>query len=559
MKIGYFKGEHVKNNVNAFLEKRAKETPDRAIFYWIPANKNENQKSLHSKISFSDFSDKSARLATGFTKLGIVSGDRVIVFLPMSVEMYLVVTSLQRIGAIPVFLDSWSRRSQLETVIQKTKPKAMVSFGMAFEFCKTIPEACSISLKIEVGENTKQYSANLEELYKNKPAPILPVESEHTALITFTTGSSGTPKGADRSHRFLAAQHYALKESVPYKKMDIDLCTFPVFALNNIATGITTVIPAVNLSEYEKLDPAILVKQTIDSKATCANLSPAIFNKISAFCINGNIKLPKVRRFITGGAPISRDDLLRFQSITDRSNIVILYGSTEVEPITHITADEWLSMKNIESDDFLFSHGVNVGKIVKSLRYRFIKLNKGPVEIRKKSDWKTFDANKEVGELIVAGEHVCDKYYDDPTAWSSVKIKDIDGTVWHRTGDVGKVDKTGYLWIIGRVHNAILRNNVYYFPIPVEILLKKLPFVSQSAYLGIPNKKLGEKAVIVISPIDFAKLEENKNLWSAEISKIMRKFKIPVDDIFFLEKIPMDPRHHSKIEYEEIRKQIIKS
>ena len=552
MKIGYYKEKSANNNVTSFLEKRAGIDPSKPIFYW---SNNDSGKIVYAKISYQEFVNQSSRIATGYTKLAIQEGDRVIVFLPMSVELYLVISSLQRIGAIPVFLDSWSRRAQLENVIQQVKPKAIISFGTAFEFCKTIPEANSIPIKIEVGKNTNQYSANLQKLAsEDVGSPIVPLLSEHTALITFTTGSSGTPKGADRTHRFLAAQHYALDDVVPYLETDIDLPTFPVFALNNIATGITTVIPAVNLSEYEKLDPAILVSQLKESGATCATLSPAIFNKISAYCITEKIKLPKLRRFITGGAPISRDDLIRFQSVATGSETIILYGSTEVEPIAHITANEWLSMDHKESDNFLLDHGVNVGKIVKSLKYRFIKLNKKPVAVSQSTDWKKLETNQNIGELIVAGEHVCDKYYDNQTAWKAVKIRDVDGTVWHRTGDLGRVDDKGYLWIIGRVHNAILRNKKYFYPIPVEIILKKLPFVSQAAYLGLPDKKLNEKAVVIVAPKKI--LSQEKNSWESEIKKILQGLAIPVDEIFFVETIPMDPRHHSKIEYGELRKQI---
>lgn len=552
MKIGYFKEKNSKNNVTSFIESGSETTPDKSIFCWMTS---DNGKVSHKKISYKEFANQSARIATGYKKLTIQEGDRVIVFLPMSVELYLVISSLQRIGVIPVFLDSWSRRGQLETVIQQVKPKAIISFRTAFEFCKTIPEANAIPIKIEVGKNTNQYSANLQELAsEDVGSPIVPLLSEHTALITFTTGSSGTPKGADRTHRFLAAQHYALDEAVPYLETDIDLPTFPVFALNNIATGITTVIPAVNLSEYEKLDPAILVSQLNESAVTCATLSPAIFNKLSAYCITEKIQLPKLRRFITGGAPISRDDLIRFQSVAAGSETIILYGSTEVEPIAHITADEWLSMDHREGDNFLLNHGVNVGKIVKSLKYRFIKLSKDPVSIGEATDWKSLDAGQDIGELIVAGEHVCDKYYDNQQAWKAVKIQDTDGTIWHRTGDLGRVDKSGYLWIIGRVHNAILRNGKYFYPIPTEIILKKLPFVSQVAYLGIPDKSLNEKAMVVVAPKK--NLPQEKNSWELEIKKILQSLAIPVDKIFFVESIPMDPRHHSKIEYSELRKQI---
>src|SRR3989344_6920127 len=122
MKIGYYKEKNSKNNVTSVIESKAKTTPDKSIFCWVA---NDGGKVLDKKISYREFANRSSRIATGYKKLNILEGDRVIVFLPMSVELYLVISSLQRIGAIPVFLDSWSRRAQLENVIQQVKPKAI--------------------------------------------------------------------------------------------------------------------------------------------------------------------------------------------------------------------------------------------------------------------------------------------------------------------------------------------------------------------------------------------------------------------------------------------------
>ena len=181
--------------------------------------------------------------------------------------------------------------------------------------------------------------------------PVAPVEKEHTALITFTTGSSGTPKGADRTHRFLAAQHYALNRHLPYVEGDVDLPVFPIFSLNNLAAGVNTVIPAIDVGTPSDRDSLILMAQMKSQNVTCVTLSPGLLNGLSKYCLDNKITLPGLRRIITGGAPVSRDDTKRIKSVCPNAEILILYGSTEVEPMGHISASEMLNLKTRADED----------------------------------------------------------------------------------------------------------------------------------------------------------------------------------------------------------------
>lgn len=546
MKIGYFPGKNKKNNVSCFLEEQSKKTPHKKIFYWV-SPKTGKQESM----SYKEFTEISSRIATGYLKLGIKQGDRIILFVPMTVNLYLAMSALQRIGAIPVFLDSWTRHVHMGTAIQQVQPKAIISFEKAFTMLAHAPGVDSIPIKITVGAISQSYGTRLEDLANNPLSPIAPVQQEDTALITFTTGSSGMPKGADRSHRFLAAQHNALNNCIPYKEDDIDLPIFPVFSLNNIASGITTVLPAIDIGSPQSTDSQVLFNQIKKYKVNSATLSPSLFTNLANFCNENNLKLPKLKRVVTGGAPISRDNILHFKSIAKNAEIVVLYGSTEVEPISQI--------RDRELDNNSSSTGVNVGHIVAGLTYKLIKINRNSIKIKSKKDWNKFESQKdEIGELIVSGEHVCQKYYKNQDAFNRAKIVDPNGIIWHRTGDLVRVDADGYFWIVGRVHNAINRNGIYFFPVHAEMILKKLFFVSQAAYVGIADASLGEKAVVVIQPKDptFIKNKKRKQL-ETDIHVLFSKNNLPLDLILFVENIPMDPRHHSKVEYAQLRKQIM--
>ncbi|MBC7429943.1 MAG: AMP-binding protein [Bacteriovorax sp.] len=562
-RFGYYDGVNPNNNVASFLKDHKIKFPMRNILTWVnPADIKAwsgdiNTPLPHQSVTVAELDHLVAVLSTEFINQGIKNGDRVILFLPMSLYMYASMFALQKMGAIPTFLDSWARRDQMGVSAQVAAPEAMISADRAFMYLAEVPEIAQIKIKIVAGEVTSQipYSARLEVLLQGiTPSDITPVENEHTALITFTTGSSGTPKGADRSHRFLAAQHYALNRHLPYAEGDKDLPVFPIFSLNNLAAGVETIIPAIDVGSPAPTDALVLFVQMKSSGVTCTTLSPSLFNALATFCIDKNLSLDFLKRVVTGGAPVSRNDVARMKSVATKAEILVLYGSTEVEPMAHIEAVEMLA-ETQDNDAEIVEAGVNVGSLDGGLTYKFIHINKEAIFVEGSSDWMKLEVSAgEVGELIVAGEHVCEKYYNNEEAFYRSKIKDEKGIVWHRTGDLGKLDKHKNLWIVGRVHNAINRSGKYFFPVRAEIILKKFPFVHRAAFLGISDPILNEKTYAVFSSED-----KNLNIEEAkkEIKRVMEKNQFIVDEVLHVDDIPMDPRHHSKVEYEALKKKIL--
>lgn len=528
----------IENNVISLLRTHASEHPDRTAFKW----------GEREEISYKELEEKISKAAGGLKQLGLQKGDRVLIFLPLSLELYVSMFAVQQIGAIPVFLDSWARQDQLSLCAEIAAPKAMISLLQAFVGFGAISELAKIPLKVVVGSQQKGYSAKLEDLaVKGERSDIEPVQEEDTALITFTTGSSGTPKGANRTHRFLKAQHHALKQVIPYLESDTDLPTFPIFALNNLASGTTTILPKIDLAGPSPNDGEILAAQILTHQISCSTLSPSLFVKVANFCFEKGIKLPSLRRVVTGGAPVSPGNVRQFKEIAPQAKILVLYGSTEVEPIAHIEADEMLA-GSTKGD------GVNVGPISEDLQYKFIRITKDSVQLTAEgwSEWEV--KTGEVGELVVSGPHVCEGYYNNKEAFHRAKIRDGEGRIWHRTGDLGSIDEEGNLWFVGRVHNAIVRKGEFLFPVKTELLLKKLPFVKQAAFLGLADPVLGEKACVAVSLV-----EPQKELRAIEreIENLLQEHRIPVDEIQVVESIPMDPRHHSKVEYERLRRQLV--
>jgi olefin beta-lactone synthetase len=567
MKLGYYAGTHIRNNVFTFLQENLERNPNGVVFRWVAQKtlsewlqakeRNETRELLHEFISLKDFTERVKSAGAGFQKLGIQHGDRVILFLPMSVEMYASMFGLQMIGAIPVFLDTWARRGHLGVTAAVVEPKAMISVQGAFELIADLPEFENMKHKIAWGQctvpNHISLSAILNSTEKAQPTA---VEQEHTALITFTTGSSGIPKGADRSHRFLAAQHYAINECLPYTEHDADLPAFPVFSLNNIAAGVETIIPAIDVGTPRNSDGAVLLAQINACKISCMTLSPSLLNSLTNHAVALKIKLPFVRRLAAGGAPISRDNVAQFKLVAPNCALWVLYGSTEVEPIAHLEADEILKQER-HHDTEIVEPGVFVGHYASGLKHKLIKIHKDPIQISSEEDWKNWEvANGLPGELIVAGEHVCRNYFRNDAAFASSKIRDPDlQTVWHRTGDIGQ-NISGVLCIVGRIHNVIQRKGKLLFPVRPEVILKRVPGIRDAGYLGLKNGT-DEKTVVVFSlqkNSDTKELSDKVSEIISEVNRLFSKNDIPFDFFAVLDSIPLDARHHSKVEYDVLRK-----
>ena len=564
-RIGYQPGFSTRNNVISFLEDHFEQYPDRVALRWVKRGAVDAWEKHHSsalpteQILYRDLTRGIRRTAQGLLNIGIKKGDRVILFLPMGLEMYTAMFAIQRIGAIAVFLDSWARANHLGASAECVDPVAMISFDAAFRLIEPVPEFRSMKLRISMGPCATS-THRLEDLMATQSeAPIEPVESETTALITFTTGSSGTPKGANRTHRFLAAQHEALARVVPYTDRDEDMPAFPIFSLNNLASGVTTVLPGLNLAAPAPHDSAILVTQIMQDKLSCATLSPSMLLGLSKYCIEHQVQLTSLRRVVTGGAPISKDNVADFYKVAPQSQLWVLYGSTEVEPMAHIEGRDMLAQE-APSDPEIIEEGVNVGHVDESVGYKFIKIRRGPVDLAKEP-WSTIELPAgHIGEFLVSGDHVCKDYYNNPDAFIKAKIKETSGRVWHRTGDLAYLDAQKNLWMVGRIHNVIERSGEYLFPVRPEVLLARQPQIARAAYLGMPDPRLGERTAVVVQAKSGFTLEgdELPRLLS-EIKRVFVKNKIPMDSFYVVSEIPMDPRHHSKVEYAVLRDFLIKN
>jgi acyl-coenzyme A synthetase/AMP-(fatty) acid ligase len=280
----------------------------------------------------------------------------------MSAELYIVMLGIIKMGGIAVFVDPWISFKSISAFSAFAEPTAFIGVGKSHLLrlfqrnLRTLPitittgmSYCGIPAKFSLPKLLCNHSGDGE---------INDVDPDSTALITFTSGSSGTPKGANRTHRFLNAQYAALSHEFPYNDADVDMPMFPVFALSNLARGITSVIPDMDFRKVAEVNPTAISKQMEKHGVTTCTASPPFFDRLSGYLRERDDEPVELRRILTGGAPVDTDQLQQWQSAFENTSIEVVYGSTEAEPVAHIGAARRLELsRQVETKNRGFCTG----------------------------------------------------------------------------------------------------------------------------------------------------------------------------------------------------------
>ncbi len=254
-------------NLYESLRRFAEESPDRLAL-------------IHRgrALAYGDFRARVERRAAELRRCGVGKGDRVVIFVPMGIALYEILLAVFAIGAVAVFLDAWADPKRLDYAAQLAEAKAYIAIPKAYLLLLKSKSLRRIPVRLFPWFGRRDASADFV------PADCVP---EDPALITFTTGSTGVPKAALRTCGFLWAQHEALTESLDVREGDVDLATLPIFALNNIACGVTTLIPAFNPARPAEIDPARVAAEARSAGVTTTAGSPAFYRRLAQAACGG--------------------------------------------------------------------------------------------------------------------------------------------------------------------------------------------------------------------------------------------------------------------------------
>lgn len=548
------------SNVIGYLDHWAKEAPDRLALVFPrkvrPVTHPPDAVSAllgvtldYASVTFAELSERVDRLAASLRAHGLQSGDRVVVMIPMSLDLYTLLLALLKLAVVIVFIDPWVGLAQIKRCIALTEPKAFAGIPLMQLLGRTSGVLKPIPMRLTARGPALPGELSLARLLaeSHPPVPTVEVTPETPALVTFTTGSTGLPKGANRTHGFLMAQHEALAREMGLKPGDVDLTTLPIFVLNNLASGVTSVLPKMTSAKPSAVDPRVIMRQILDFQVTTAVGSPAYWKPIADYCAANGLKLNTLRTLFTGGGPVPPGLLDTLRPLMPHGEAFIGYGSTEAEPVAMISASEVVSETGERTRA---GEGNCVGKPAHGIRLKVIPIQPGPVDVGPEGLSAQELPPWEIGELVVSGAHVNKDYYRNPEAVRENKIRDTDGTIWHRLGDVGYQDALGRIWLVGRVNNLIRHAGRTLYPIQVEALVHQLPFVSLAAVVNH-----GDALVVAVQPQHWGDRRQRET-WEEAVHAHMALQGIPVDRVHFFRALPVDPRHNVKIDYPKLQKRL---
>jgi acyl-CoA synthetase (AMP-forming)/AMP-acid ligase II len=485
-------------------------------------------------ITYAELEDAAARGAALLSAGGLRPGDAVLVLQPVSIELYVVLIALFRLGLVAVLIDPGAGRAHLERCCALASPRALVAAPKAHLLRLLSPALRAIPRTFVIGQSVPGATPWSGSAHLAPLAEIVPCAPETPALLTFTSGSTGLPRGAVRSHGLLQAQLRALQRSLAYRPGEVSLTALPVFVLADLASGVTSVLPDCDLRHPGAIDPAPLARQLQQHRVTRAGASPALWARLADHCLRHDLRLPHLHTVLTGGAPVFPPLLDALRRMAPRAEIVAVYGATEAEPIAT------LSLRHLAAPEVAATaagRGLLAGTPVDEVALRILPDRWGkPLGPYTSAE---FDANclgaGEPGEIVVAGAHVLRGYlHGCGDAATTIHAGD---TAWHRTGDAGYLDGQGRLWLLGRCAARIAGERGTLYPLAVEGALSLLPQVRRAAVVA-----RGGRRIVLVEPsepmgaADLAALKD-RLAWAA------------IDEVQLWPRIPVDTRHNAKIDY----------
>ncbi|MDX2416527.1 MAG: fatty acid CoA ligase family protein [Xanthomonadales bacterium] len=535
------------NIASALVRQAELQGQSTAIHY--PVGKR-GKRIAYESVSYSELDELSDQYARGLVEYGIGRGIRSALMLTPGLDFFAMFFALFKAGAIPVLIDPGIGIKPLKTCLAEARPEAFIGVTKA-QVARSLlgwaPGAKLVTSGPKLGWgglNTRQ----LRKLgQKSSGSMLADTQADEMAALLFTSGSTGIPKGVVYRHRHFIAQVEMLKSAFDIQPGEVDLPTFPPFALFDPAMGMTTVVPLMDPTQPAKADPRMLIQTIEHFGVTNIFGSPALLNVLGRYTESENISLPGVRRIISAGAAMPIATILRLQkSLSNHAEVYTPYGATECLPVTSVSGTE-LDAK-VERLTAI-GEGTCVGRPVAPNNVKIIGITDNVVE--------RFEDSVEmpvgiIGEIVVNGPTSTDTYWQQTKQTQLAKVTDSEGKIWHRMGDVGYFDTEGRLWYCGRKSQRVDTGLECFYADQVEAIFNVHPEVARTALVGIGNP--GQQTpVLCVEPL----LKPNtrrKDRIEHDLLQLGQRRAVSrsIQKVLFHKSFPVDIRHNAKIGREKL-------
>jgi len=495
-------------------------------------------------LTYGELDARSSCLARGLTVLGIGRGVRTALMVQPGLDLFALAFGLFKCGSVPVLIDPGIGVRNMKSCLERSRPEAFIGITKAHVARvvlgwgrTTVKRAVTVGRRLFWGGHTL---GQVESLGRGGDFEIASPGADDVAAIVFTSGSTGPPKGVVYRHGNFAAQVECMRAVYGFGPGEVNLPTFPLFALFDPALGMTTVIPDMDPTRPARVKPENIVGPIQKHGVTTMFGSPALLDTVGRWGEMNGVRLPSLRRVISAGAPVAPRVIERFLAMLEvGAEIFTPYGATEALPVASIGSAEILGETRGASEA---GAGTCVGRPVPSVEARVIPTSDEVID--RWHDDLCLEPG-EVGEIVVKGRQVTREYFDAPEYTRRAKIAD-GASVRHRMGDLGYFDDDGRLWFCGRKAHRVETPDRTLYSVQCEGVFNAHPAVFRTALVGVERAGTTEPMLCV----------ELDRLHRSEAATVRRELlemgsrhehTAGIREILFHNAFPVDVRHNAKI------------
>jgi fatty-acyl-CoA synthase len=486
------------------------------------------------RLSFAELDARVESVAQGFERLGLRRADRIGIWSPNRVEWILTLFAAARIGLVLVNINPAYRTSELEFALRQTGCRGLV-FPARFKTSdyagmlqSLIPElgagaaghwrsAAFPDLRhlIQIGGPPIPGALAFEALSAGRvaaPGGRPALDPDDIVNIQFTSGTTGTPKGASLSHFNIVNNGFFVGEGMRLTSEDRVCIPVPLYHCFGMVLGVLAAMThrAACVFPGEGFDALAVLETVARERCTALHGVPTMFIAELEHPRFGEFDLSSLRTGIMAGSPCPTPVMKRVVAEMHMPEITICYGMTETSPVSFQT----------HPDDPLERRVGTVGRIHPHVEVKVVDPD-GRVTPREVP-----------GEILTRGYSVMRGYWNEPERTREV----LDAAGWMHTGDLGVIDREGYCNIVGRVKDMIIRGGENISPREIEEFLYRHPAVLDVAVVGLPDPKYGEAVCACI------RLRPGHSVTEADIQAFCRDqiahFKVP-RYVRFMEGFPL--------------------
>jgi acyl-CoA synthetase (AMP-forming)/AMP-acid ligase II/pimeloyl-ACP methyl ester carboxylesterase len=486
------------------------------------------------------------RLAKGLALAGVERGDRVSLLVPPGADLTAVLYACLRLGAVVVVADAGLGVKGLTRAVRGAWPAHLIGALPGLSAARALGwpgQKISTTALPAAAQKALGVAHSVPELVSLGAASAIGLPeapgADDLAAILFTSGSTGPAKGVAYTHRRLAALCSTLGATYGVGPSTGIVAGFAPFALLGPALGARSVTPAMDVTSPATLTATAVAAAAAEIDATVLFLSPAALTNVVATA--GDLSeghqqaLNQVGTFLSAGAPVSAALLESAGALMPHAVPHTPYGMTEGLLMTDVTLDEVRAAR----EQTEAAQGVCVGRPIAGVEIRISALDRDGVARGEPSE--VVDTT---GEIVVSAPHLFD-HYDRLWLTDRASRRDIPAGRWHRTGDVGHIDRDGRLWIEGRLPHVLSTPEGAVTPVGPEQRIESVPGVRRAALVGVGPRGTQVAVAVVETEPGARKVA----LSDPELASAVRDVAgLEIAAVLVVPLLPTDVRHNSKID-----------